>query len=186
MRFLLLPFIILPIIELLVLIEVGSAIGALPTIGLVLLTAVIGAGLLRHQGLATLLRANQRMQSGEIPAKEVCEGFILAIGGALLLTPGFITDGFGFFCLLPGSRHWLVNRMMKRMVVSGQSAFFTGSFGPGGPQMGPTRDRNGRVIIEGEFDREQDDRARRPDNSGKTLDQAGKTADQDSPPDKKI
>lgn len=183
MRFLLLPFIILPILELAVLIEVGSAIGVLYTIGLVFLTAIIGAALLRSQGLATLLRANERMQSGQIPAREVCEGFILAVGGALLLTPGFITDAIGFFCLLPGSRHWLVNRMLKRAVVSGQSAFFGGTFGQGpmgGPQVRPgRRDRHGNVIIEGEFDREDERRETSPGRSERVL-------DRDSDPDKKI
>ena len=98
-------FIVMPIAELAVLIQVGSVIGVLNTVGLVFLTAVIGAWLLRQQGLATLLRANERLNSGELPAKEVAEGLILAVGGAMLLTPGFITDTFGFLCLLPGSRH---------------------------------------------------------------------------------
>ncbi|MDX1800983.1 MAG: FxsA family protein, partial [Marinobacter sp.] len=83
-------FVILPIVEMTILIKVGAVIGALNTIGLVLLTAVLGAALLRQQGLATLLKANQRLNSGELPAKEVAEGLILAVGGALLLTPGFV------------------------------------------------------------------------------------------------
>lgn len=165
MRFILLLFVILPIIELIVLIEVGSAIGALYTIGLVLLTAVIGAALLRSQGLVTLLRANQRLQSGEIPAQEVCEGFLLAVGGALLLTPGFITDAVGFLCLLPGTRHWLVGKILKRAIVTGQGAFFGGSFdrGPGaGAHRGSERrDRDGNIIIEGEVDHEHE--SGRPD-----------------------
>jgi UPF0716 protein FxsA len=174
MRFLLLPFIVFPIIELVILIEVGSVIGALPTIGLVLLTAVIGAALLRQQGLATLLRANQRMQSGEIPAREVCEGFVIAIGGALLLTPGFVTDSIGLLCLLPGSRHWLVSRMLKRAVFSGQAGFFGGGFGQGpggGPTMGPgRRNADGNVVIDGEFDREQGPEEGRDRRSGEHLD----------------
>ena len=78
-------FIVMPIAELAVLIQVGSVIGVLNTVGLVFLTAVIGAWLLRQQGLATLLRANERLNSGELPAKEVAEGLILAVGGAMLL-----------------------------------------------------------------------------------------------------
>ena len=147
-------FIVMPIVEMVVLIKVGGMIGALNTVGLVLLTAVIGAALLRQQGLSTLLRANQRLNSGELPAREVAEGLILAVGGALLLTPGFVTDGIGFLCLLPGSRHWLAEQALKRMMVAGQSGSFTfragsGSFGPEG------RDD----IIEGEY-RDETDRDR--------------------------
>ncbi|MAM00555.1 MAG: exlusion protein FxsA [Alteromonadaceae bacterium] len=165
MRFLLLPFVVFPIVEMVVLIKVGSAIGVLPTVGLVLLTAVIGAALLRVQGLATLLRANQRMQSGEIPAQEVAEGFVLAIGGALLLTPGFVTDAMGLCCLIPGSRRWLISRLMKRFTVSGQASAFTAGFGAR-PAPGD------RVIIEGEFDREQDTSQSRRDNEGRQIDRS--------------
>ena len=129
-------FIVMPIAELAVLIQVGSVIGVLNTVGLVFLTAVIGAWLLRQQGLATLLRANERLNSGELPAKEVAEGLILAVGGAMLLTPGFITDTFGFLCLLPGSRHWLASQALKRMTVSGQNhgrSFFSAPEAVQGP-----------------------------------------------------
>ena len=166
----------MPVAEMAVLIKVGGIIGVLNTIGLVLLTAVIGAWLLRQQGLATLLKANQRLNSGELPAKEVAEGLILAVGGALLLTPGFITDTFGFLCLLPGSRHWLASQALKRMVVSGQSRRFhfragggqnpfgQGPFGGGenpfGQQRPFDRDSNGD-IIEGEYqDQTESDRDR--------------------------
>lgn len=150
-------FIVMPIVEMTILIKVGAVIGALNTVGLVLLTAVVGAALLRQQGLSTLLRVNQRLNSGELPAREVAEGLILAVGGALLLTPGFVTDGIGFLCLMPGSRHWLAEQALKRMVVAGQSGGFTfragsGPFGPGsdpfGSRPGPS-DRDD--IIEGEY-----------------------------------
>lgn len=169
-------FIVMPIAEMAVLIKVGGLIGVLNTVGLVLLTAVIGAWLLRQQGLATLLKANQRLNSGELPAKEVAEGLILAVGGALLLTPGFITDTIGFLCLLPGSRHWLASQALKRMVVSGQTRGFhfragggAGPFGqdpfgggenPFGRQHPFDRDRDGN-IIEGEYqDQTESDRDR--------------------------
>ncbi len=169
-------FIVMPIAEMAVLIKVGGLIGVLNTVGLVLLTAVIGAWLLRQQGLATLLKANQRLNSGELPAKEVAEGLILAVGGALLLTPGFITDTVGFLCLLPGTRHWLASQALKRMVVSGQSRGFhfragggAGPFGQGpfeggenpfGRQRPFDRDGDGD-IIEGEYqDQTESDRDR--------------------------
>ena len=82
-------FLIIPIIEIYFLIKVGEVIGALPTIILVVLTAVIGAGLLRQQGLSTLARLQQNISQGKIPAQEMVEGVLLAVGGALLMTPGF-------------------------------------------------------------------------------------------------
>lgn len=128
MRGLLAAFIVLPILEMWVLISVGSKIGALPTIGLVLLTAVIGLSLLRYQGFQTLQRARQKMDSGELPAQEMAEGLFLAVGGALLLTPGFITDAIGFFCLIPGLRQGvlrlLVNALGMKVVYREQR--FTG------------------------------------------------------------
>jgi UPF0716 protein FxsA len=113
---LLILFVVTPIFEMLLLIEVGSKIGALNTVGLVLLTAMIGLALLRKQGLDTLLRANQKINSGEVPAQEMAEGLALAAGGALLLTPGFITDGIGFCLLLPFTRQLLVKTVFTRLV----------------------------------------------------------------------
>jgi UPF0716 protein FxsA len=110
---LLLLFVLMPIVEMWLLIEVGARIGAIPTIGLVLLTAVVGLGLLRQQGFDTLTRVNQRMERGELPAEEVFEGLFLAVGGALLLTPGFVTDSVGFACLLPFTRKWMASYWMK-------------------------------------------------------------------------
>ena len=117
MRFLLLIFIIVPIVEMWLLIQVGGVIGAVPTIAAVLMTAVIGLALLRRQGLSTLLRVNQRMASGELPAEEMLEGIILAVSGALLLTPGFFTDAIGFVGLTPLLRQWVVRRLVGRVNV---------------------------------------------------------------------
>jgi UPF0716 protein FxsA len=126
---LLLLFIVTPIFEMLLLIEVGSKIGALNTVAVVLLTAMIGLALLRKQGLDTLLRANQKINSGEVPAQEMAEGLALAAGGALLLTPGFITDGIGFCLLMPVTRQLLVKtiftRLVSNMTVNSQSNTFS-------------------------------------------------------------
>ena len=100
----LLVFFLTPIVEMYLLIEVGGKIGAWPTIGLVMLTAVIGVALLKRQGLETLTRGMQRAQTGEVPITEMAEGILLAVAGALLLTPGFITDAVGFTLLWPASR----------------------------------------------------------------------------------
>ncbi|TBW59486.1 membrane protein FxsA [Marinobacter halodurans] len=164
MGFLFFAFIVLPIVEMVVLIKVGGIIGVLPTIGLVLLTAVVGAALLRQQGLATLFRANQRLNSGELPAREVAEGLILAVGGALLLTPGFVTDTIGFLCLLPWTRQMFASYALKRMVVAGSSRssfhFTVGGQDPFG-QTRPGDDD----IIEGEYRREDERKSSRTRDS---------------------
>jgi len=105
-------FLIIPIIEVYILIQVGSVIGAGWTILLVVLTAVIGVKLLRQQGISTLMRANQAMSQGQIPAMEMMEGLLLAVGGALLITPGFFTDMIGFLCLLPFTRQLIIKRLL--------------------------------------------------------------------------
>ncbi|WP_250460058.1 FxsA family protein [Microbulbifer litoralis] len=156
MRPLLLLFIVIPILEMWLLIAVGSEIGALPTIGLVLLTAVVGLALLRRQGLSTVMRAQQKMQAGELPAREMVEGIFLAVGGALLLTPGFFTDALGFACLIPGLRQLLLGRILRHVtVVRGP-----GATPPGGA--GRQRDHD---VIEGDYSREESSKPGRRDNS---------------------
>jgi UPF0716 protein FxsA len=111
-------FLVVPIIEIYLLIQVGQVIGAGWTIFLVVFTAVIGVWLLRIQGLSTLMRAQQKMQQGELPAREILEGMGLVVAGALLLTPGFFTDTVGFLLLFPPTRIWLVSKVASRMVVA--------------------------------------------------------------------
>ena len=111
-------FLAVPIVEIYLLIQVGQVIGAGWTILLVVLTAVIGVWLLRIQGLSTLTRAQRKLQDNELPAREILEGMALVVAGALLLTPGFATDGIGFLLLFPPTRIWLVNQAASRMVVS--------------------------------------------------------------------
>lgn len=106
-------FILIPIAELALLIQVGSHIGLLWTILCILLTAIIGVSLLRIQGINTLMKAQSRLQTGELPATELAEGFILALAGALLLTPGFITDAFGFLLLVPIFRGRFASQIMR-------------------------------------------------------------------------
>ena len=107
-------FFVIPLIEVYFLIQVGSVIGAGWTILLVVLTAVIGVNLLRQQGVSTLMRANQAMSQGQIPAVEMMEGIFLAVGGALLITPGFFTDALGFICLIPQTRRGIINQLLLK------------------------------------------------------------------------
>lgn len=112
-------FLIVPLVEIYLLIQVGQVIGAGWTILAVVATAVIGVWLLRLQGLSTLMRARQKLDSNELPAQEMLEGVGLIIAGALLLTPGFCTDAIGFLLLFPPTRQWLTGRLAARMIVTG-------------------------------------------------------------------
>jgi len=154
MRFLFALFIAIPIIEMVVLIQVGQQIGALWTIVLVLLTAFIGINLLRYQGLSTLSRATWRMQSGQIPAKEMLEGILLAVGGALLLTPGFVTDTIGFLLLVPFTRQFFATRLMGRFKSFTSAGMNGGGFGPSGFSKGGSNTdiKSDESIIDGELE----------------------------------
>ncbi|MGK0441991.1 MAG: UPF0716 protein FxsA [Pseudohongiellaceae bacterium] len=168
MRILFFLFVVMPIAEIMLLIEVGDHVGGLNTIALVIVTAIIGAALLRQQGLDTLFKANQKMAQGQMPIKEMLSGIILAVGGALLLTPGFITDAVGFICLLPLTRSWLAARLLRKGVVGshGFSAFSysanSQNFQQGQPKSGSPLDgvereapnQSSATTIEGECRRE--------------------------------
>ena len=115
-------FIIVPIAELYVIIKIGGAIGILPTIGLLILDSVLGAALMRAQGRAAWRRFNAAMTEGRVPGREVIDGALVIFGGALLLTPGFLTDLLGLILLLPPTRALvrgvLVRRFSGRLVAS--------------------------------------------------------------------
>ena len=144
MRFLLiLLFIVVPIAELAVLIQIGELIGVWWTIALLVADAVIGSMLARSQGRTTWRRFNEAIREGRVPAREVMDGALVVFGGALLLAPGFITDILGVFLLLPPTRAFvralLVRRYAGRMVAS-----MTGprvSRGPDGAGSRPPRAR---------------------------------------------
>ncbi len=133
---LLLLFIALPIAELYLIIQVGGAIGVLPTLALLVLDSILGVALLRSQGRTAWARFNLALAEGRIPAREVFDGAMVILGGALLLTPGFITDIFGLALLIPGTRA-LVRRgsaaLARRRVSFGWTVMGTG---PGGARTG--------------------------------------------------
>ena len=116
MRFFL-PFILLlPILEITLLIKVGQHVGVLATLGLLFFIGVFGMFLLRQQGFSTLLRVNERIQQGGLPAQEIVEGVVIAMGAVFLVIPGFFTDILALFCLLPPTRYLLVRRLVKKGV----------------------------------------------------------------------
>ncbi|MEE8428494.1 MAG: FxsA family protein [Gammaproteobacteria bacterium] len=112
-------FVLVPLIEIYLLITVGSWIGAAATVCVVVMTAIIGMYLLRWQGFSTLQRVRAALAQGQLPAMEMLEGIVLLIAGALLLTPGFFTDTLGFLALVPGLRSAAVLWFMDRNVVPG-------------------------------------------------------------------
>lgn len=134
-------FLIVPLVEIYFLIQVGGAIGALPTVFLVVFTAVLGVLLLRYQGFVTLQNFQAALNQGKVPALEILEGMVLLVAGALLLTPGFVTDAIGFACLIPPLRRRVIKWILGHNRL--------------GPRPPPASGQ-GPFTIEGEYRREDD------------------------------
>ncbi len=155
MPFVFLAFILVPIAEIAVFIEVGGFIGLWPTLGIVILTALIGTSLLRAQGLAAFGRAQAAMSEGRLPVEEVVHGFCLVIAGALLLTPGFLTDIAGFLLFVHPVRLMLARAAMKWFAKNGtvhvhtSAGFAHRSHNPN-PTAPPDDRHAGPTIVEGE------------------------------------
>jgi UPF0716 protein FxsA len=139
-------FILIPIIEIYLLIQVGGVIGAIPTVAMVVFTAVLGGLLMRHQGLYTLTRVQTALGRGELPTVAMLEGVVIMISGALLLTPGFFTDTLGFLGLIPPLRQWLILKVLERGVIHTV-----------GPEVRPHGPDSSPRTLEGEYRREDDD-----------------------------
>jgi UPF0716 protein FxsA len=130
-------FIVVPIAELYVIIQVGQLIGVWPTLALLLADALLGSWLVKHQGRGAWRRFNEALAARRFPGKEVADGVLIVIGGTLLLTPGFITDVFGFFLLIPPTRA-ISRRLLKRFTIGRFTVVGVGGPGPfsrpgGGP-----------------------------------------------------
>jgi UPF0716 protein FxsA len=137
-------FIVVPIVELYVIIQVGQAIGVVPTLTLLVADALLGSLLLRQQGRGAWRRFNAALAERRFPGREVADGLMIAVGGTLLLTPGFVTDIFGLALLIPPSRavlRDLLRRFAARrfLVVGAASRMPMGSPPTGGPPTGDTR-----------------------------------------------
>jgi UPF0716 protein FxsA len=136
-RYLFLIFVITPVLEMWLLITVGNYLGALPTIGLVLLTAFIGVN-------------RRKFEEGQLPAQEIAEGIMLAVSGALLLTPGFVTDVIGFCGLIPPIRKIIAQLILSRMVIANVSSHKQGSRFNGSTSSDSTKSKGVGDVIEGE------------------------------------
>lgn len=152
MRGFFLLFLIFPLLELFVLIRVGSSIGASSTLLLVLAGGVLGVLCIRLAGLATALKVRERMALGETPNKDMLNGLLLVVAGGLLFLPGFISDTVGLLGLLPVTRNWLIKRISRHMTQAAnrqqyyrQTTTYT--------QYGEQQETGQEQIIEGEFER---------------------------------
>lgn len=142
MPYVFLIFIItLPLLEIYILIKVGGLLGAIPTIALVVFSAVLGTLLLRWQGFVTVQRIRASLARGESPAGDLLEGMIVLISGVLLLIPGFISDIAGLLCLIPGVRRRMIKRFFNHRRPSDDRE--------------PPPHRPGPHVIEGEYWKEQ-------------------------------
>lgn len=133
----------IPALEIAVFIQVGDLIGVIPTLLGIVVTAVIGAALLRHQGLQTLRRVQESLDRGELPVADVFDGLCIVLAGALLLTPGFVTDAIGLSLFLPPVRRVLMALLARHLAARGGAGGFTHRPTPSSPFTsgeGPTID----------------------------------------------
>ena len=112
---LLLAFTIIPIIEIYLLIEIGSIFGALTAITLVILTGFLGAFMARMQGLQTLFRIQESLREGRMPSSDLLDALLIVIAGVVLLTPGFLTDSAGFLLLIPTTRNTIISWLQRQI-----------------------------------------------------------------------
>lgn len=140
---LLFVFIFIPIIEISLIVEVGNWLGLFPTLSLIFLTAIVGAVLVRNQGLKTIVSVQKNLQQGILPAQQVAAGVLLGCAGLLLLIPGFLTDLIGLLLLVPYLRNQIAQWALTKITVSGAAA-------------NNRDDKNAGRTIEGEFERKSD------------------------------
>ncbi|SMF08924.1 UPF0716 protein FxsA [Tistlia consotensis] len=189
---LLLLFLAIPVVEIAVFIRVGDWIGLWPTLALIILTALLGSWQLRLQGMATLARARRQMDQGEIPTRELFDGVCLLAAGALLLTPGFVTDLVGASLFLPPVRRWLRRAFARHLEAraragnAGTRIFVNGEeIRPGEPGPAGPRSRWGRGAppgtIEGEWT-EVGDEETPAGGSAEVLPGPGRAADEPDEP----
>lgn len=138
-------FIAVPVAEITVLIRVGGAIGLFNTIAFVIFTAVLGAYLVRQQGFATLAKLQQETNAGRVPAMQIAEGVALLFAGAVLMTPGFITDAIGFAILIPPVRQALIAWAAKNFIKGNGGAVYGSSNSSVNPHVEQAD------VIEGEY-----------------------------------
>jgi UPF0716 protein FxsA len=111
-------FIAVPILELALLIEIGRRLGTGPTLAVVIVTGLLGAWLTRRQGLGVIRQVRTEVAARRVPTDQLADGAMILVAGALLITPGLLTDAFGFFCLIPAGREVLKRAIRRRFVAA--------------------------------------------------------------------
>ena len=147
MAWLLLAFIVVPFFELYLLIQVGQQIGALPTIGIVLLISLLGSWLVKREGVSTWRRMRDRTHAGQVPGRELADGALILFAGALLLTPGFASDVVGLLLLFPPSRAIARTALMAKL-ASRSSVVIADGMHLGGPATPPRRGHGPDDVID--------------------------------------
>jgi len=150
-------FLLIPFVEIGVFIAVGEEIGLFTTLALAFLTAILGGAIIRYQGLQTFLSFQNSMRGGAMPVQEIFDGFCLVAAGALLITPGFVTDTIGFLLLVPKIRAVLRTLIGKHMEMRANYTEYRG-----GPR--PGRGPEGDVIDADYEDLSEKDSTKRPDD----------------------
>ena len=158
-------FLVIPVVEIYVIVQVGQAIGALPTVLLLVLESLLGAWIVKHEGSRAWNALQEAVSTGRLPNRELADAALVLVGGTLLLTPGFVTDVFGFFFVLPVTRPlarrglgWLLLRR-ARVVTVRRATWRPG----GGPAEPPGRVVPGEVVDDSGPQREEDGR---PEDKG--------------------
>ncbi|WP_339108906.1 FxsA family protein [Thioclava sp. GXIMD4216] len=170
-----LAFLLVPIIEIGLFIQVGGLIGLWPTLAIVVLTAIIGTSLVRSQGAQAMAELRRSMAELNDPSRPLAHGALILLAGALLLTPGFFTDTCGLLLLIPAVRDWVTGQIAKRVRVQGFQMGGAASQGFDDPAGYDSRNRgmgrspaNGPGVIDGEFEEIDTENPPRPGNSGWT------------------
>jgi len=159
MRFSLIPFFLLvvPLAEIAAFVVIGGQIGVWATLGMVLLTAIVGSFLLRWQGVGLFNRINTEMRANRVPGRELIHGVMILVAGVLLLTPGFVTDTLGFLLFIPAVRDLVWRSVKDRIVVQTMSSGFGSATGGADPTSRNRGARDGVVDLdEDEFQRNAD------------------------------
>jgi UPF0716 protein FxsA len=140
-------FIVVPVVEIWLIVQVGQAIGVIPTIALLLLDGFLGSWLVRREGKRAWAALRAASAAGRVPAKEAADGALVLVGGALLLAPGFLTDAVGLICILPLTRPLLRGALWR--FISGRVVVFGSVSGRPGRRRGrPTEVIEGEVVDE--------------------------------------
>jgi UPF0716 protein FxsA len=141
-------FIGVPMVEMVLLIQLGQLVGLWPTLALIVVTGMLGAALARREGLRVWRDVQREMQAGRMPTASLVDGLLILVAGAVLLTPGLLTDAVGFFLLIPGGR-----RVVRRFVSSRLRVHAVPS---DAPRTGPADRSPDNTVIEGEWERVDD------------------------------